>query len=458
MRTLTALVFAAGMCLASSAAFSQCNGRYYDRIFPGFFNWENFPLPTNLPPSVVYGSAVNYRNVTETLDMYIFQPQGDTVGNPYYVEKRPLIVLAFGGSFIMGAKESPDIIALCNEFTRRGFVTASIKYRIGADPIDSVNMLRAVMRGVQDARAAIRFFYKDAATTNTYRIDTNNIFMGGVSAGAFIGIHLGFITDSLETPQWLNDIVRPLGGFEGNSGNPGYSSKVRGIINLAGAIGDTAWIDACDPPMVSMHGTDDGTVPYCSEVIAVSGNELIVVDGSATIKSRMAHLGLNNPFYTWRGGGHVDFTNYFLFQSQYKPFVDTTIWFIRDFLYEELTGISCDSALRNQGTIPTPCGTPIEYGSKECSISAIKPDILNNDFSIYPNPSGDKISVTKPQQFTGSVKIEVFDNLGRLIKTYRHITDKAEISKKETGNGMFIIAISPENTKGEIARGKILFQ
>ncbi|GIV33021.1 MAG: hypothetical protein KatS3mg031_0556 [Chitinophagales bacterium] len=428
---------------------AQCSGRYYDKIFPDFFNWQTFPIPTNLPSPVVYGSAVNYQGNTETLDMYIFQPKDDTLS------KRPLVILAFGGSFLLGAKESPDIIALCNELTTRGFVTASIKYRIGVPTVDSLNMLKAVIRAVQDAKAAIRFFYKDAATTNTYRIDTNKIFMGGVSAGAFIGIHAGYIDNELEVPQWFRDIAQTLGGLEGSSGNPGYSTRIRGIINLAGAIGDTSWIDADDPPMVSMHGTDDGTVPYCSEVIEVQRNSIIMVDGSASIKYRTARLGINNPFFTWRGGGHVDFTNYFAFQPSKKPLVDTTVWFIRDFLYEELTGIRCNQNLKDAGWLPAPCGLPIPEPDTVTSTGLTL--VTDDAMLVAPVPSDHAVQVQLPPSVQ-SASIAVFDNLGRRVKTYRYVNEALKIQKSDLGTGIFLLAVIPDADPARVIRHKLIFQ
>ena len=445
MRILfSALVLLAGI----GEIFAQCSGRYYDKIFPDFFNWQASPFPSGLPTPVVYGSAPNYQGNSETLDMYVFQPQGDTLA------KRPLVILAFGGSFLTGFKESPDVIAICNELTSRGFVTASIKYRTGVPTVDSLNMLKAVMRGVQDAKAAIRFFYKDAATTNTYRIDTNKIFMGGVSAGAFIGLHLGYIDDASEMPQWLFDIAQTIGGLEGNSGNPGYSSKIIGVINLAGAIGDSSWIDADDPPMVSMHGTDDGTVPYCSEVIEVQGNPLLTVDGSGTLKSRMANLCITNPFFTHQGGGHVDFTNYFFFQPNKKPLVDTTIWFIRDFLFEVLTGNKCNQSLKDAGELPSPCGVSIR---EECPTVGIFSNAADKNIFAYPNPSGDQIIIQKPNDVTGAVRIEVFDNTGRKVSTYRNVSENVILQKQHFNRGLFLVTVTSEDDETSVHRGKVIF-
>ena len=172
------------------------------------------------------------------LKMDIYQPTGDNFAH------RPLIVLAFPGGLTSGVRQSPDIVQLCDNFSKRGYVCVSIDYRLGFENGSDcdTNQFRAFMRGVQDMRAAVRYFYKDALTTNTYRIDTNQIWIGGSSAGAFIALNYAYFkldTFSKTPPDWAAPVFLALGGTEGASGNPGYSSKVKGVIDLCGGIADT---------------------------------------------------------------------------------------------------------------------------------------------------------------------------------------------------------------------------
>ncbi|HXH19715.1 MAG TPA: T9SS type A sorting domain-containing protein [Chitinophagales bacterium] len=423
------------LCFASFLASAQCSGRFYDEIFTAKETRD-----------VNFGRAEN-----KDLNMHIFQPEGDTAS------RRPLIILAFGGSFTAGFKDSPDIRTLCQEFARRGYVTATIDYRLNTGVIDSANMLKQVIKAVQDAKAAIRFFYKDAATTNTYRIDTNHIFMGGTSAGAFIGIHLGYVTDTLNLPQWMKEIIASVGdGLEGNSGNPGYSSRIHGIINLAGAIGDTAWIEPGEIPMVSMHGDQDGTVPYCSEIISVSGNELIVVDGSATMKARTARLGIFNPFYTWRNADHVPYVNPLPPPFSNGPlYMDTTVWFIRDFLFKIMTGSTCGQPLAAVGKVSAPCGYPIVEDTAQTGITQ---HIWSENFAVYPNPSSNMVYVEKPSILKGAADVEIYNNIGKLVKSIRNVESKIVLSKDELGSGLFIVTLIPHDKNFGAGRTQIVLQ
>ena len=51
---------------------------------------------------------------------------GDTENN------RPLIILAHGGSFIAGVRANPSMVSLGEAFAKRGYVVASISYRLMA--------------------------------------------------------------------------------------------------------------------------------------------------------------------------------------------------------------------------------------------------------------------------------------------------------------------------------------
>src|SRR4051812_18879883 len=224
MRKLYSLLCLSICLLSFSNLQSQCgNGRYYDKIFS----------PST--STVTYGNAMKFDSTYTDLKMDIYQPAGDQLAH------RPLIVLAFPGSFTAGSRLSPDITQLCDNFVRRGYVCASIDYRLGFEGgrDSDTNQFKAFMRGVQDMKAAVRYFYKDAQTTNTYRIDTNQIFIGGSSAGAFIALNYAYgkqDTLSRSEPPWARPALDSLGGPEGSSGNPGYSSRVKGVVDLCGAI------------------------------------------------------------------------------------------------------------------------------------------------------------------------------------------------------------------------------
>lgn len=116
-------------------------------------------------------------------------------------------------------KNDLDVQRLSEHFSKRGYVCASINYRLGISfPYNEANTTSTVFRAVQDLKAAIRFFRKDAATANEYKIDPNIIFAGGSSAGAFTALHLAYLNEYSELPSTIDTSI--LGDIEGNSGNP----------------------------------------------------------------------------------------------------------------------------------------------------------------------------------------------------------------------------------------------
>src|SRR5205085_4337369 len=116
--------------------------------------------------------------------------------------------------------------------------------------------------------------------------DTSKIIVGGVSAGAFAALHTAYMDEESEVPAMM--VSATDSGVEGNSGNPGYSSRPFAIVNLCGALLDTNWIHAGDVPIVTMQGNKDASVPYCTDVEKVFGTTIqnMIVAGGNPIERR----------------------------------------------------------------------------------------------------------------------------------------------------------------------------
>ncbi|MBN4062295.1 carboxylesterase family protein [Bacteroidales bacterium AH-315-I05] len=257
---------------------------------------------------VVYGNAPRlttvYINENTTVDMDlkmdIFQPYDDTLS------KRPAVILAFGGGFLIGGKEDEDIQATCDSLAKRGYVTASIQYRLGMNIVSSNSGERAVYRGTQDFSAALRFIKEFA---DSLRIDTNYIFIGGVSAGAISALHLTFgeeVDRPASTYGWSGIIPAPdLGCMNCSGNNYQHSTRAKALINCWGAIGFTNWIELSDStPIISFHGNFDLVVPYNCGFPFTALATLPMVCGSNAIAEQCDSIGLYNELYTFAGQGH----------------------------------------------------------------------------------------------------------------------------------------------------------
>lgn len=287
-KAITYFFFAATF---TSFAQTQYDGnRYRESVF-------------NAPPTagmnIKYGAApvwtVPYQNTDLKLNVY--QPAGD-IHN-----KRPLIIFAHAGGYLNGSKDVNDMVALCDSFARKGFVTATIDYRKGFNPLDAESAERGVYRGIQDAKASVRFF-KEKATL--YGIDTNNIFFGGMSAGGFSALNVAYMDKESERPQstYGGGTVNNLQCLDCAGNAYPHTSKVKGILDFWGAVNDTTIIEAGDIPLLIMHGVNDPTVPY--EYGHPFGLPTLPnTYGGLPIYKRAMNLGMDVEFVTSNGPLHM---------------------------------------------------------------------------------------------------------------------------------------------------------
>ncbi|MCC6181275.1 MAG: T9SS type A sorting domain-containing protein [Bacteroidia bacterium] len=410
----------------------------------GRYAFDTFTTVTT--SSVAYGANTSFSGSNTTLVMDIYQPDGDTATN------RPLIIWAHGGSFIGGTRTDADMVALSQAFAKKGFVCASIEYRLGFFPFDSANAIKAVLRAVQDMKASIRYFYKDKQTSNNYRIDTNNIFIGGSSAGAITALQTAYLDKSCEINYYLSPTtLSTMGGMEGYSGNQCYSSNIRGVINLCGALGRYGWIEPGDVPFCSMHGTIDGTVKYNRGMVN-PGTPLMLLDGSRMLKEQANAIGVNNPFYTWYGQDHVPY-------ASNSAYMDSTINFIRDFLVSTM-GCTVTPLLPEN----TPAQTATLYSYSTCTTNVTMPcapvgvkelTMHNTISTVYPNPSNSDVFIEFINISTTHF-IELLDITGKSIIKETTNEHTFKISRAEIADGMYILKVTDKS--GETATQKLIFQ
>jgi poly(3-hydroxybutyrate) depolymerase len=402
------------------ASISQCeNGRYASNVFSD----------VTVANDVIYGSNNNYAGSSVSLKVDIYQPLGDTL------EARPLIIWAHGGSFIGGNENLQDMTDLSTEFAKKGFVCASMSYRLGFFPIDSANAVKAVIRAMQDMKGCIRFFRKDFETGNIYKIDTSQIFIGGTSAGAITALHTAYLTDPCEiTPYIGSTTFNNLGGLEGNSGNAGYSTKVKGVINLCGALAKYHWLRADDVPVVSLHGTADGTVKYSRGVVN-PGVPLLFLDGSRMIHERANAIGVENSFYTFRGADHTPFIGT---SPTAVAYMDTTFKVVRDFLIDQMGCTEPPLQLTN-----TPSGTANLYAFTDCTASSSElGESLSIEMTIYPNPNNGKM-IIQFQENVSEFNYRMVDMSGKIIDTGSYLGNSLNLSRSlENGNYLFYFETS----------------
>ncbi len=232
------------MLVVGITTLAPAQKRYQSEIFSTLDSISNLQ----------YGHAINLKGNDEKLLLdIIMPPKTDSV------KRRPLLIFIHGGGFKNNSKNGSYSSMLCNNFARRGYVTATIDYRLGVGKENTnKDYFEAMYRAQQDGKAAIRFFRRYA---EEYGIDTSQIFLTGSSAGSKACMAIGYM-DENEIPKEIDK--SKWGTLDGVSGNEGYSSKVQAVMNAWGAIPDLNWINKGEPPLYTTSGTADKTVPYDS--------------------------------------------------------------------------------------------------------------------------------------------------------------------------------------------------
>jgi para-nitrobenzyl esterase len=387
--------------------------------------------------NVVYGSAKLYTGITTSLKMDVLQPKNDSLA------ARPLVIWVHGGSFIGGDKSND--VAITRDLTQRGYVTANINYRLGVFPLDSINAFKAATRAMQDLKAAIRFFYKDASTTNTYKIDTNNIYIGGSSAGAITAMHAAYLSKACVIEPFIGGaaVLTGLGGLDGVSGNPGYSTKVKGVINLCGALVRYGLIDSTSVPLCSMHGTVDGTVKYGRGYVTPAGVKLLLLDGSRMIKQQSEIVNHKHDFYTWYGADHVPYQGG-------GAYLDSTMTFISGFLLNQVKGTSVNLIPAPNTYFGSQALYPTTTTCLTATVNAIE-GITASELNIYPNPAVTSLVVSSE---TSINEVVVLDITGAIVKSIKVNANKVTINRDNLASGTYILKVIMAN---EVVTKKISF-
>lgn len=230
---------------------------------PGRYSSDLF-ANVQTTPNLTYGTSVSFGATAGTArQLDLFDPQGDTL------RARPAIVLIHGGGFFLGNRNDPSLVDLARRLARRGFVTASISYRLRTEAQVAADPSGTIRDAVDDAKAAVRWF---KANATTLRVDSSRVAVIGASAGGFTALGVAYLEG------------------EGGSGSPGPSSDVRAIVSFWGGMLDANELQAGEAPVMLIHGTADAVVPYSASV---------------AVQQRAQQVGVPSDLRTMTGAGHT---------------------------------------------------------------------------------------------------------------------------------------------------------
>jgi len=473
MRLFTIYIIA--LLFAATQIYSQIpyNQRYKSEVFS----------TTSVISDVVYGNApaLNFPYINEgdtspqDLLMDIYLPDNDTL------QYRPAIVCAHSGAFVSGSKTADDMVAFCDSLSHRGYVAVSIDYRLGMNVLSSSSSVRAVYRGIQDGRAAVRFLKENG---DTYGIDTNNIYFLGSSAGAFIALHNMFLDCEEERPPETYSSP-DLGCLDCSGNSFNHNGKSNGIVSLWGALNDTNIIVSTDTlPAFLVHGTADATVPF--DYGSPFGNSYFPPTyGSRLIDLQLSYYGNSAENYFVAGAGHEFYgTSNGNWNVQPNAYWDTVFNKTVDFFYDIhkpeanfwLTGfenvvVIYDSSKNatawywdfGDGYYSTEQNPVHEYNnsgtyhitqfvingltswdttSQSVDIFVGINEMKSKELKVFPNPAGSFVNIVSNVKLTS---IEILNISGKVVANKRFNGNKITINTQNMSGGTYIVRATGEN-------------
>ncbi len=321
-------------CLVSLTTTSYTQVRYLDKVIDDIGTIENIEYGINLTALYL---PITGSMMEDSLLLDLYYPNNDTTSS------RPLVLVMHDGNMlppiynnqIYGTKQDSSAVHICKELAHRGYVAASIDYRLGWDPLAvdqesrMTTYIQALYRSVQDGLTCIRFFKDQALNGNTYGIDTTKIAAIGLGSAGYTVNAMCSLTDledllATEDPPNKFDIlsgdtilqainIDVMGDLESKidgriyidlagwvttnlANHINYSSEFNLGINIGGGIGDIAWIDDGDTPIISIQSPGDMITPYTEDLIISNEDLVIKVQGSFNIAFKQDSLGNNQIF------------------------------------------------------------------------------------------------------------------------------------------------------------------
>lgn len=443
--------------------------------------------------NIVYGIDTNYLGNIDTLKLDLFKPMADNN------MLRPVMVAIHGGAWAGGDKS--ELWYYCHNMAQRGYVCVSINYRLSHHhpswvnpslviPVcvytpDSSEIIRAMYRAVQDAKAAIRFMKARYTMDST---DVCNYYLAGESAGGFTALLTSLLDMPNEKPAdcfALPDAMQPdpiifapcysttfplsasqlsrpdLGNIDGNINLNGYDDKVNAVVNFFGGVLPQSlsnnWLAGPDTPAYYLyHQTCDFIVPNETRIIMSDlsmqcatgtwwSTNYPYCAGSKSISDYFATLPLGTVNYHYDGDD--DLCNYVLSQFPWafnclNVSQNGSFHYTRNpqQVYDSVALFLSPIVLQNSGN----CAT------------AIEPNTANQIIHVFPNPSSGYFSIISPFSNAEPIHCTLTNKIGAILQpTIRQQGNVIHIAQPNLSNGIYFLKLTNQS---KIYHSKIIIQ
>jgi acetyl esterase/lipase len=240
-------------------------------------------------PNVVYERANGWEG---KLDVYAQRGQTPS----------PTVIFIHGGGWVQGTKEASMLTVL--PYIAMGYSVVNVEYRLA-----NVSLAPAA---IEDCRCALRWV---VAHAKEYNFDADRIVVAGASAGGHLALTTGMIPTSAGFDRFcqlpaephvaaivdffgITDIADLLDGPNKKPFPENWPYTVQWLGNqpnradVARASSPLTYVRSGLPPIISIHGDADPTVPY---------------NHSVRLQDALQKAGVAHALVTIPGGGHGNF-------------------------------------------------------------------------------------------------------------------------------------------------------
>jgi acetyl esterase/lipase len=212
---------------------------------------------------------------------------------------QPTIVYMHGGFWVAGNKEGAIMNIL--PWMEMGWNVVNVEYRLGAAAVAPA--------AVEDCFCALRFLAGQQQVM-TYNIDTSRIVVTGESAGGHLALAMGTIpaSEGLDREcagaalpkiamviNWfgITDVPDVIDGPHKADAAVRWFGSLPNRMEIARRVSPLTYVRAGLPPILTIHGDADPTVPYQEAV---------------RLHEALAKVNVPNQLITIAGGRHGNFT------------------------------------------------------------------------------------------------------------------------------------------------------
>lgn len=235
-----------------------------------------------------YTSFNYFKNDSISLKLDVFFP--DTTKQ----EALPLFIYVHGGGFKSGKRTAGHDI--CRYLSKNGIVAATISYTLYMKDKDFgcngqlTEKIKAIQIAVNQLWIATNYFIDNA---NKFKIEKNQIIIGGSSAGAEVTWHAAYWDRKLMT-LFKHELPNDF--------------KYAGLVNSSGAIMDLNLITKHNSiPAMLAHGDKDRIVPYgtaAHHYCKHNASGWLMLFGSHSIYEHLIGCDEHAELFTYKNQGH----------------------------------------------------------------------------------------------------------------------------------------------------------